>query len=75
MEPLPGVALPNERGLLLGLAILAVLIAPVLAALATAGQGTGELQPGASSVFIGLYLMAWATMFLLSYFSATGETW
>ena len=57
----------NEPGVALGIGLIAILAALLLATLMSGFQ-TGPIRPGASSVFLGLYLMAWGAMFLASYF-------
>ncbi|WP_133125674.1 hypothetical protein [Xanthomonas prunicola] len=57
----------NEPGVALGLGLILILAALLLATLMSGFQ-TGPIRPGPSAVFLGLYLMAWGTMFLASYF-------
>jgi hypothetical protein len=56
-----------EPGYLLGFASIGLLAFLLIAAL-LAGVETGPIRPGAGTVLLGLYVMAWGLMFLASYF-------
>jgi len=63
----PTPAVRDEPGVLLGLSLIALLIALLAVALAL-GLRPGPMQPGAANVFGALYLLAWGVMFLCAYF-------
>jgi len=57
----------KEPGIVLGVAMIA-LLAGLLTASLMSGMKPGPMRPGAPSVILGVYLMAWGAMFLASYF-------
>ena len=57
----------NESGVALGIGLIAVLLVLLVATLAS-GLEARPVGPGPSSIFLGLYLLAWGAMFLASYF-------
>ena len=57
----------NETGLALGLSLIGILVALLIAALAF-GVRPGPIQAGPSSILLGLYIMVWGVMFLASYY-------
>jgi hypothetical protein len=58
---------PNESGYLLGTVLIAALVV-LLAAVLQVGIESGPIRPGIGSVLLGLYVLAWGLMFLVSYF-------
>ena len=58
---------PNESGYLLGTTLIAALVVLFVAVLQV-GIQSGPIRPGAGSVLLGLYILAWGFMFLASYF-------
>ncbi|PPT46270.1 hypothetical protein [Xanthomonas arboricola] len=64
MQPKPT---ENEPGIALGVSLVAILGALLVSTLLT-GFKPGPVRRGPSTVLLGLYLMAWGTMFLASYF-------
>jgi hypothetical protein len=59
-------ATPDEPGMILGLSLIALLVALLAGTIALGGAG--HTQRGIGSVLGGLYLVTWGVMFLLSYF-------
>lgn len=57
----------NEKGLTLGLSIIAILIILGISPLFY-GFELGPVKPGPSSILTGIYLQFWGIIFLLSYF-------
>jgi len=57
----------NEPGVALGVLLIALLAGLLISVLAT-GFHTGPLRPGTNTVLLGIYIMAWGSMFLASYF-------
>jgi|GEM_PF-2816850 len=59
----------NETGLALGLSLIGVLLALLIALAFTVKFGPIQpWQPGFGSILLGIYNMAWGAMFLASYF-------
>ena len=58
---------PNEPGYLLSAVLIGVLVA-MLGAAQAAGAESGPVKPGAGTVLLGLYGIAWGCMFLASYY-------
>jgi hypothetical protein len=59
-------ATPDEPGLILGISLIALLIALLAGAIALGGAA--HTQRGIGSVLGGLYVITWGVMFLMSYF-------
>jgi len=57
----------NETGLVLGIAIIAVLIVLMLA-VSYYGFKLGPLKQGPTAILLGIYIQFWGILFLLSYF-------
>ncbi|WP_041675140.1 hypothetical protein [Ramlibacter tataouinensis] len=57
----------NEPGYLLSAVLIGLLLA-LLGATQAAGIESGPVKPGAGTVLLGLYVIAWGCMFLASYY-------
>ena len=57
----------NEPGYLIGIIAIGFLCVLLFSAY-EAGVESGPIQPGLGSVLLGIYVMSWGVMFLLSYF-------
>jgi hypothetical protein len=58
---------PNEAGLALGGLLIASLVGLLVASFAVGGASP-NMGPGAGTVLLGLYILAWGMMFLASYY-------
>jgi hypothetical protein len=57
----------NERGLVLGIALIAVLVGLLVLVFAVEFK-PGPMQKNATTVITGIYLMFWGILFLASYY-------